>query len=36
MPRGRLVLYADRGHALPLAREFVRDIIRFLRPERAA
>ena len=36
MPRGRLVLYADRGHALPLAREFVRDVIRFLRPERAA
>lgn len=36
MPRGRLVLYADRGHALPLAREFVRDVVRFVRPERAA
>ena len=31
MPRARLILYADRGHALPLAREFVRDVIGFLR-----
>ena len=30
MPNARLVLYADRGHALPLAREFVRDVIGFL------
>ena len=34
MPRGRLVLYTGRGHALPLAREFVRDAIAFLRMER--
>jgi pimeloyl-ACP methyl ester carboxylesterase len=31
MPRARLVLYPDRGHALPLAREFVRDALGFLR-----
>jgi pimeloyl-ACP methyl ester carboxylesterase len=31
MPRARLVLYVDRGHALPLAREFVRDVLAFLR-----
>ena len=36
MPRARLVLYADRGHALPLAREFVRDVIAFLREGSAA
>ena len=36
MPRARLVLYADRGHALPLAREFVRDVIAFLRARPAA
>ena len=36
MPRARLVLYADRGHALPLAREFVRDVIAFLREGTAA
>jgi pimeloyl-ACP methyl ester carboxylesterase len=36
MPRARLVLYADRGHALPLAREFVRDVIAFLGREDAA
>ena len=36
MPNARLVLYADRGHALPLAREFVRDVIAFLRAWRAA
>ncbi|HZA73802.1 MAG TPA: alpha/beta hydrolase [Propionibacteriaceae bacterium] len=36
MPRARLVLYADRGHALPLAKEFVRDVIAFLPRERAA
>ena len=35
MPNARLVLYADRGHALPLAREFVRDVIGFLRDERS-
>ena len=36
MPRARLVLYSDRGHALPLAKEFVRDVIAFLRREEAA
>ncbi len=36
MPRARLILYADRGHALPLAREFVRDVIAFLREGTAA
>ena len=36
MPRARLVLYVDRGHPLPLAPEFVRDVIAFLHPERAA
>ena len=35
MPRARLVLYADRGHPLPLAKEFVRDVIAFLRREGA-
>ncbi len=29
----RLLFYADRGHALPLAREFVRDVIAFLRAD---
>jgi pimeloyl-ACP methyl ester carboxylesterase len=36
MPRARLVLYGDLGHALPLAREFVRDVIAFLRARPAA
>ena len=36
MPRARLILYADRGHALPLAHEFVRDVIGFLREGTAA
>ena len=36
MPRARLILYADRGYALPLAREFVRDVIAFLREGTAA
>jgi pimeloyl-ACP methyl ester carboxylesterase len=36
MPRARLVLYGDRGHALPLAPEFVRDVLAFLRAGPAA
>ena len=36
MPRARLVLYADRGHALPTAREFVRDVVAFLHEGTAA
>lgn len=33
MPQGRLILYPDQGHALPLAREFVRDTITFIRSD---
>src|SRR5918997_1888408 len=36
MPRARPVLYVHRGHPLPLAPEFVRDVIAFLPPESAA
>jgi pimeloyl-ACP methyl ester carboxylesterase len=31
MPRGRLIMYLNRGHALVAAPEFVRDVVEFLR-----
>ena len=35
MPRGRMIMYPSRGHALVTAPEFARDVARFLhaRPE---
>ena len=33
MPRGRLIMYPDRGHAIPVRPEFARDVIAFLRED---
>jgi pimeloyl-ACP methyl ester carboxylesterase len=33
MPHGRLIMYPNRGHAIPWAPEFARDVIAFLRED---
>jgi len=33
MPRGRLIMYPDRGHAIPVRPEFARDVVAFLRED---
>jgi pimeloyl-ACP methyl ester carboxylesterase len=35
MPRGRLIMYPDGGHAIPWRREFARDVIAFLQNGRS-
>jgi pimeloyl-ACP methyl ester carboxylesterase len=35
MPHGRLIMYPDRGHAIPWRPEFARDVIGFLREDRS-
>ena len=33
MPCGRLIMYPDRGHAIPVRPEFARDVVSFLRED---